>query len=296
MTNDKRFHDLFLHRVTLKRDNSLSGFDLALANLMVIAGWTDEDIALTLRYHRASFNSPKLHDKEGDDYYWNTIQKAREKNQTSGDLEAEITAIVKSDDSPQEKEEALLDTLSRKWNIRLLTFTRYMTNPATFSLLTEKGKVDLGTMDGIHDQTAFRRSVAGVTKVLITKVEHTVWDEQIVPTLLTAAADAPFVEDLTKEGQVASGIRAYLREFKPTISGSEAYEDSLPFIKSDGIICFHRKHFFNWYAVHGGDKIGLEKLSTLFQHLKFESKTVWMGGQSEKRWCLPYGFKLEDEG
>ena len=55
-------------------DESLSGYDMALANYAAQARWTDEDVSTLLMMHRRKWNGDL---KLRDDYYQRTISKAR---------------------------------------------------------------------------------------------------------------------------------------------------------------------------------------------------------------------------
>lgn len=78
LMENEEFRRLFEHKRRLPNDSSTSGYDMAIANLLVGSDWSDNDIANVLRHHRQQWGRDKPEKINNAGYYARTIQAARQ--------------------------------------------------------------------------------------------------------------------------------------------------------------------------------------------------------------------------
>ena len=101
------FADTIYHRRKDLAGRSLSEWDMSIANQLVAAGWTDDEIVATLAYHRERYGNREKLPRKRPDYYATTIRKARAYQSKRGaisdpaaDRAAKIVAVAEELDIP----------------------------------------------------------------------------------------------------------------------------------------------------------------------------------------------------
>lgn len=142
----------YLNRDALKHprmnDTSASGYDLAIANLCVRAGWSDQEIANLLIWNRVKHGDNL---KLREDYYARTIAKARAgfDGTAKGAKEAKAAIEAARDEAivtagkladPDERRQEVLLLLSAATGIGVVDIRSNGRNPATYRVLTAAGE------------------------------------------------------------------------------------------------------------------------------------------------------------
>ena len=231
--------------VTLGRDlgdQSPSGYDLALADAAVGAGWSDQEVVnLLIAFRRKHRLTLKLR----RDYFETTLRKA----QTSFERERVVQSAVdlaESIDSADEKGESadtgrglhhagrseiltVLSTLFRKINI--IGIERFCGVTTTYVLVTDRGRVHLRGVRDVLNQRMFIERVAEATgRVLEIQLKKRQRWSAIAQLLLDACIDHDMGEVGSPETECQAWIDGYLIDRGMVDDLSDAASEHLPLL------------------------------------------------------------------
>jgi hypothetical protein len=185
--------------------NSPSEYDLSLAAVAVMAGWTDQEIADLIIFARVQ-NSEDVEKVLHGDQIAGAILKARrgkEHEEALNDLE---TAYAAPQDMAGDERQALVKgTLT----VEVTGVRKIMGEPPEYVLRTAQGDVHLGNVDGLISQTKLRNSVASVTGRYIPLIKAGRW-KVVAQALLDMCVEEETGPDTTDAGMVASWVGRYL--------------------------------------------------------------------------------------
>jgi len=203
MEADLRFRNTWLRQRHDLKDQSQSGYDLALADFGVEAGLTDQEIVDLLIHHR------RIHGQRQRtrlDYFERTIAKAREH------AEATVAVIVNPPPSvcqdTGERRRQLLSELSRLFGVSIQEVRKITGKDPTYQMVVEGQTLELPSVGKLIDQRSLRLTLAAGLDRLIPKIKPKEW-ECVAQMLL----DALTVTDGGEENDLRGAAKLYLDHY-----------------------------------------------------------------------------------
>ena len=255
---DPRFRNTWERRRHDLKDQSDSGYDMALACFGADAGLSEQRIVDLIVHHRA------LHGRKQRtrvDYFQRTIAKATEKADGASKVTIDAppdprdqgSANGNGDDEPHPTDPAiakahLCETISAalstsKFRVQIIRLVKFQGKEPTYHMELIQGKIEFPSFGKFTDYISVRNAIGGLTNGLIRKIKSKDW-EPIAQMML----DACFIEECTEEEEFEGGARAnlldYLLEtdFIPSIEGQRVQDQRRPMI-SDGRILVSSSDF-----------------------------------------------------
>lgn len=190
------------------QDQSASAYDMALANIAVQAGWTDQEIVnLLIAHRRKYFEDLKLRDS----YYAVTIRRARE---AFGDRTTDHPATNACSVDPPSRDEHLAK-ISTAFGVRVICVTKYGGDQdgsyeltVTDDAGTER-KANLGRAVDVLNPRLTQGAIAGATGAVIPNFKKDERWLNICRAIFAAAGPAP-VEQAPEQQEMLSWIRRSL--------------------------------------------------------------------------------------
>ena len=275
---DPDFLALWYHHRELP---SLSEYDMAIANALVKARFTDQEIADSLRLHRREHGDTS---GKGDraDYLALTISKARAGvRRETRELEREqaVNEMIRyaeahDDGEPREEPRKVTATFSKAVGgpkIKELVQEGRDPSSARFVLVLEDGReVALGAMRELARQQTFRENFAVVTQFYPVEVTRKKWDE-VVRGLLTAA-EVHEVQEVSYSEMIRGHLEKYL-ERRMSADRDGACRASDPF-RDDEYVYVHAGSFLTWLRQIARERIDKADLLIGFKQLGMERKSM----------------------
>lgn len=139
--NDEKFRRTWEHRRPDLRDESLSGYDMALAAITVRVGWEDQEITNLLIAHRRKWGGDlKLRER----YYAGTIENARQgmevSNLTSEIRSSQSAGPANDPQAAEENRDRMLRLFSAVTGAPLSTVTVYLPDRTNLTLSFSDGR------------------------------------------------------------------------------------------------------------------------------------------------------------
>ena len=273
MEEDPEFRKTFYRRRKNMNDDSLSGYDAALARRAVDNGFSDNEIVhLIITFRELHGGIEKVKRKK---YLQDTIRFAREsagKKELTNDVEYNITRLNLEIDQFQAQicngeisdiDEAnetlamlkreLLDSASSKFAVTFLEVKKYPFDPdPEFEIITDRGPIYLGRIENILDFKLFKRKIAGVVGVVINPVDNKKWDK-FAQAILHATVD---VDSMPIESTDAGNARAWIGNFftmhkKQAQSMADCAMRGAPYRRRNGAWVIHKGKFLEWLRLSG---------------------------------------------
>jgi hypothetical protein len=227
---DPRFKKTWLHQREDLKDQSQSGYDLALANFGFEVGLSEQQVVDLMIHHR------RIHSQRPRtrlDYFQRTIAKAfkgtdgaRPINPFESTAAGQSDSAEHADTGPQRAKldpaiaRALLcEQISNALGVRVLRILKITGKEPTYQIELDAAKIELPNVSKLVDQRSFRMAIASAADRLIPKIKPKAWD-QVVQAML----DALTVEDGGEETDFVGAMRMYL----------DHYLSETPFIESIG--------------------------------------------------------------
>ena len=262
LENDIKFRRAWKRNRPDLQDQSASSYDMSLANLAVLAGWLDQEIANLLIAWRRE-NKEDLAKAMRRDYIMRTIAKAKAPaaaGNTLADLAKEAeeaaaiaTAAKKAEDPATtteavdpERRKKIFAELSKRLGIPIARWIQHGAENARYSLELSDGRtVRIGGVDQVLSADKFRNKVYEATGRLIPAMKRDTWDD--VARCLSACKETVENAETTSGYQAMLWVGSYLSDH-PLVANQEwqeAASNSQPFLK-EGKIHVHaqelRKH------------------------------------------------------
>lgn len=226
MAADPRFRKTWLRQREDLKDQSQSGYDLALANFGSDAGLSEQQIVDLMIHHRRIHNQRQ---RTRLDYFQRTIAKAFKR--TDGTEPATLPEApappqsVETVDAVQQRTKPdsataralLCDQISSVLGVRVLRILKITGKEPTYQVELETAKIELPNVSKLVDQRSFRMAIASAADRLIPKIKPKIWER-----IAQAMLDALTVEDGGEETDFVGSVRIYL----------ENYLSETPFIDS----------------------------------------------------------------
>jgi hypothetical protein len=229
MELDLRFKNTWLRQRPDLKDQSQSGYDMALADFGCEAGLSDQQIVDMIVHHR------RIHDQGQRtrlDYFQRTLSKARNRLASPAPLavEAERPAAPPADptggaDSPQpadavQAKALLCEQLSNILGIRILRILKITGKEPTYQVELENATLEFLNVGKLIDQNSLRLTIAAGVDRLIPKIKAKHW-ERVAQMLLAALTVTEGGEETDLRGSIKLYVDHYLSEtsFIDTIEG-----------------------------------------------------------------------------
>jgi hypothetical protein len=272
---DLRFRNTWFRQRHDLKDQSQSGYDLALADFGMDAGLSDQQIVDLIIQHR------RIHRQKARtraDYYERTLAKAAQRadglgtllppllptatepapgtasEAASGDKPAEV-ATARQDSQravdPSAAKAALCEYISQVLGVRILRIVKITGKDPTYQLVLENAKIELAHIGKLLDQNSVRMAIATATNRLSKRLKPKLWD-QVAQSLLDALIEEEGGPETQMEGAMRMYLEQYLTDvaFIPTIDGQPSNTSRRPMlidgqiaVNSAGLQLFINKTF-----------------------------------------------------
>jgi hypothetical protein len=270
-------------------DKSPSGYSLSIANTLVRAGWSDQDICDALVTWRKKHGEDLKLDRR--DWYARTIARAREGLQNEGRIEVDQEVL----DDPKSTHEERFDAVNRMLGpIDVFDLRRYpVENPYyEISFTVDKGpeqavRLDatLGSpawFDDTLGQRIFRSVLADKSRVKPPKLTPAQW-LQVAANLLLLTVNVD-IGDGTAGGELVVALEKYLYQNPPSERTDEVLREKVPILLSD-TAAFHAGEL--WAYAKRGDLPMPKRPLVALRQAGLVNKTIAYAGTSTSYWILP---------
>jgi hypothetical protein len=274
-TNDKKFAATYKAERPDMADQSLSAYDMALANAAAMAGWTDQEIANLIIQFRRNKATEKKEIEKGLrlDYITRTINAARETSSGSEAVQelARLPNITRRDASESEKE-STLDIIRRALGIPIKAFVRHGVEDPDYSLVLDSGtNIALGSLDEVGNQRRFGLKVWAGHGIRPQLMKEGVWFR--IMNQLAAIEILHENPETTRQGKLKNWLASYVANV--VVHGSEHWWAGLnlgqPFYDAGNLwVNVDNLRQFIWH--HLGDRVSVKELTGLLRHADAERK------------------------
>lgn len=225
MDIDLRFRNTWLRQRHDLKDQSQSGYDLALACFGTEAGLSEQQIVDLIIHHRALHNQRQ---RTRLDYYQRTLATASRR--TGGIDPVEVlsgtaTAPCTRPDQPQADsapevqpvadpataKAVLCERISQVLGVRILRLIKVTGKEPTYQMELETTTVEFPNVGRFIDQASVRVAIASATNKLIPKVKPKVW-EQLAQTMLDALIETEGGDETDFKGSIRMYVNQYLTD------------------------------------------------------------------------------------
>jgi hypothetical protein len=227
MDADMRFKNTWLRQRHDLKDQSQSGYDLALADFGVDAGLSEQQIVNLIIHHR------RMHGQQARnriDYYRRTLARAFKKSGGS-DPACTEPAVAGPDPTPENDPAApqpepdpaaakalLCELISRALGIRVLRLLKITGEEPTYVMELENATIKFAGVGRLIDQASVRVAVAAAVNRLIPRIKPKAW-ERLAQTMLDALTEQEGGDETDGVGLTKMYLTCYLTEtaFIPSI-------------------------------------------------------------------------------
>ena len=265
--DDMRFRNTWLRQRHDLKDQSQSGYDLALACFGMDAGLSEQEIVTLIIHHRAIYSRPQ---RTRVDYFQRTIGKAA--RQTGGGADAIASLDMPSGPPPTsaaasqpttgplapggapvmperseatdtashspEQKDALCAKIAMILKTPILRFTKLDAKEPTYHMkLSGKRVIEFASFAKFTDQQSVHNAIGAVTNRHIPRFKPKPWAE-----LSQWMLDACYIEEPTDEEDLIRGARLHLlsylqeTEFITSIENQRVQDQRKPIMTDDGRI------------------------------------------------------------
>jgi hypothetical protein len=309
MAADMRFKNTWLRQRHDLKDQSQSGYDLALAHFGTEAGLNEQQIVDLIIHHRSQFAQKH---RTRVDYFQRTIATASRRSPgvdapavfpdapapgaTTGNsappgaqgAPQEAGARNGASPDPATARALLCQRISEILGVRVCRIVKFTGKEPTFHMELEEGKIEFQNVGKLISQDSVRLAIAGSIGKLIRKLKPKVW-EQLAQAMLDACIIEQGGEEIEWEGAAQMYVAHYLSEtgFIDTLEGQQVQNQRKP-ILFDGKV-----------AICASD-LQMYVNKTTFQNLSIKAVASMLGvlgGKSirvrgakfkeQSRWILP---------
>lgn len=293
---DDGFEDTWCMRRVKEFGSDVSRYDQSIANVLIDAGWSDEDVAVAITHFRREIAAKPKVDHKGRlrlDYYQQTILKAKNASATrKGHKAIESGALLSSMSGP------LLDPKTGKSNVDEATRSKVLEeirsvirvdihrwvqvglDDPTFYLITKEGqKLVIGGDNDFEKPHLFRRKLRNHFGVIVPASVSKSWES--VVSHLTAVRELDVADEPTKADRIVSAVNTYIvvrHTLEGEGAGGRAARSRTPFIEN-GSVYVNFNDFDQWHTdkklrIYQGPNEG----RTLFKMAGAEPKRVTATG------------------
>jgi hypothetical protein len=303
---DPRFQKTWLRQREDLKDQSQSGYDMALADFASSAGLSEQETVDLIVQHRRIHNQRQ---RNRLDYFQRTIAKASSQADGGGPIKLPEGPLAQSDPSGQNdagqqptKDDSaaaralLCGEISNLLGIRILRILKITGKEPTYQIELDIAKIEFANVNKLVEQRSFRMAVAAAADRLIPKIKPKIWD-QIAQMLL----DALTVEDGGEETDFVGAVRIHL----------ENYLSQTPFIDSiadqpiqtrrkptviDGRIAICSSDFQSHLNKTNNENHSIKAVASMLTALGASSTRIRSASlRDQSRWLLPLAEFAPDQ-
>ncbi|HOK46400.1 MAG TPA: hypothetical protein PLK67_10735, partial [Bryobacteraceae bacterium] len=253
---DMRFRNTWFRQRHDLKDQSQSGYDLALADFGMDAGLSAQQIVDLIIQHRRMHGQKQ---RTRADYFERTLAKAAEHNNGNGalppppttpgappEIPANPQPAPPPGNQPPEQPPPAMDPMAAKaamceyisdvLGVRILRIVKVTGKEPTYQLVLENAKIELANVGKLLDQNSVRMAIATATNKLTKRLKPKQWDQ-----LAQCILDALIEEEGGPETQLEGAARMYLEQyltdvaFIPAIEGQPSNAVRRPMLIDDRI-------------------------------------------------------------
>lgn len=253
---DMRFRNTWFRQRHDLKDQSQSGYDLALADFGMDAGLSAQQIVDLIIQHRRMHGQKQ---RTRADYFERTLAKAAEHNNGNGalppppttpgappEIPANPQPAPPPGNQPPEQPPPAMDPMAAKaamceyisdvLGVRILRIVKVTGKEPTYQLVLENAKIELANVGKLLDQNSVRMAIATATNKLTKRLKPKQWDQ-----LAQCILDALIEEEGGPETQLEGAARMYLEQyltdvaFIPAIEGQSSNAVRRPMLIDDRI-------------------------------------------------------------
>lgn len=253
---DMRFRNTWFRQRHDLKDQSQSGYDLALADFGVEAGLEPQQIVDLIIHHRRQHNQKQ---RTRSDYFQRTLARAASRAEDASADRPGDTPVVENapagapQDGPQPHstpeqsaptepvdplaaKAALCESISATLGIRILRLVKITGKEPTYQVELEHGRIELPNVSGLIEQKSLRLAIASAVNKIIPKIKPRVW-ERLAQAMLDALIEREGGVETEFEGAMRVNLGHYLTEtaFIPAIEGQPSHAIRRPMIIGDQI-------------------------------------------------------------
>jgi hypothetical protein len=310
MAQDLRFKNTWLRQRHDLRDQSQSGYDLALADFGNIAGLTEQQIVDLIVHHRALHNQKPRHRIE---YFQRTISKAAERNTEAPPVAAappapassEQTPAPESDPapdrtmSPEHEKAALCERISREFAIgastgsiiRITRLVKITGKDPSYRMELEDGtKIEFPSIAKFVDQNCVRLAIAAQVNKLMGKIKAREW-ERLTEAMLAACFEEPGPIEAQWEDAARDTVANYLDEnqFIDDIASALPQYRGKPIVIL-GRVAINTTDFHAWINKTTFQNMSVKALASMLSAMGAEQRRVRVKDRDQSRWLLPTAY------
>ena len=224
MAVNPRFKKTWLLQREDLKDQSPSGYDLALANFGLEAGLSDQQVIDLMIHHRRIHGKPQ---RTRLDYFQRTISKASKRNENPAPAKSfEVPVEEAGQPSPQTRPDSptaralMCEQISNAIGVRVLRIVKIDGQEPTYRVELEASKIGFPSVDKLVGQQSFRMKIASAVEHLVPRVPGKIWD-RVAQMMLNALT----VEDGGDEANLVGAAKMYVERYLSETPFIDAEED-----------------------------------------------------------------------
>jgi hypothetical protein len=224
MAVNPRFKKTWLLQREDLKDQSPSGYDLALANFGLEAGLSDQQVIDLMIHHRRIHGKPQ---RTRLDYFQRTISKASKRNENPAPAKSfEVPVEEAGQPSPQTRPDSptaralMCEQISNAIGVRVLRIVKIDGQEPTYRVELEASKIGFPSVDKLVGQQSFRMKIASAVEHLVPRVPGKTWD-RVAQMMLNALT----VEDGGDEANLVGAAKLYVERYLAETPFIDAEED-----------------------------------------------------------------------
>lgn len=309
MAGDLRFKNTWLRQRHDLKDQSQSGYDLALAHFGTEAGLNEQQIVDLIIHHRSQYAQKH---RTRLDYFQRTIATASRRipgvDAPAVPPDAPALGATTSNPAhpgaqgaPQEAgsrngaspdpattKALLCQRISEILGIRVCRILKFTGKEPTFHMELEEGKIEFQNVGKLISQDSVRIAIAGSIGKLIRKLKPKVW-EQLAQAMLDACIIEQGGEEIEWEGAARMYVAHYLSEtgFIETLEGQQVQNQRKP-ILLDGKVAICASDLQMYVNKTTFQNLSIKALASMLGVLG--GKSIRVRGakfKEQSRWVLP---------
>jgi hypothetical protein len=309
MAGDLRFKNTWLRQRHDLKDQSQSGYDLALAHFGTEAGLNEQQIVDLIIHHRSQYAQKH---RTRLDYFQRTIATASRRipgvDAPAVPTDAPALGATTSNPAhpgaqgaPQEAgsrngaspdpattKALLCQRISEILGIRVCRILKFTGKEPTFHMELEEGKIEFQNVGKLISQDSVRIAIAGSIGKLIRKLKPKVW-EQLAQAMLDACIIEQGGEEIEWEGAARMYVAHYLSEtgFIETLEGQQVQNQRKP-ILLDGKVAICASDLQMYVNKTTFQNLSIKALASMLGVLG--GKSIRVRGakfKEQSRWVLP---------
>ncbi len=294
--SDMRFRNTWFRQRHDLKDQSQSGYDLALADFGVDAGLAPQQITDLIIHHRRMHNQKQ---RTRGDYFQRTISRALSRNGTAVPEvpAAEAPGVAGPPPEPEKLAEpadpmaakaALCESISGALGIRILRIVKITGKEPTYQLELENGRIELSNVSALIEQKSLRVAIASAVNKIIPRIKPTAW-EQLAQAMLDALIEREGGVEAEFEGSMRVNLGQYLTEtaFIPCIEGQPSHAIRRPLI-INGQIAVNSVDLQLYLNKTFGQNLSVKAIASMLSAIGAQSIRVRGAKIREQgRWLLP---------